>query len=96
MVALRSQGNWRWEGPSLAHVVLGVEARHTQRFRTEALVPKGCAYNLPGGSAGKESTCNAGDPGSIPWLGRYPGEGKGYSSRRRKESDTTEPHTHPR
>ena len=30
------------------------------------------------GSAGKESTCNAGDLGSIPVLGRSPGEGKGY------------------
>ena len=30
------------------------------------------------GSAGKESVCNAGDLGSIPWLGRTPGEGKGY------------------
>ena len=29
-------------------------------------------------SAGKESTCNAGDPASIPGLGRSPGEGKGY------------------
>ena len=29
------------------------------------------------GSAGKESTCNAGDLGSIPGLGRSPGEGKG-------------------
>ena len=29
---------------------------------------------FPGGSDGKESTCNAGDPGSIPDLGRYPGE----------------------
>ena len=28
--------------------------------------------------AGKESTCNAGDLGSIPELGRSPGEGKGY------------------
>ena len=28
--------------------------------------------------AGKESTCNAGDLGSIPGLGRSPGEGKGY------------------
>ena len=28
--------------------------------------------------AGKESTCNGGDLGSIPWLGRFPGEGKGY------------------
>ena len=30
------------------------------------------------GSAGKESTCNAGDLGSILGLGRFPGEGKGY------------------
>ena len=30
------------------------------------------------GSAGKEPTCNAGDLGSIPELGRSPGEGKGY------------------
>ena len=29
-------------------------------------------------SVGKESTCNAGDPGSIPGLGRSTGEGKGY------------------
>ena len=29
-----------------------------------------------GGSAGKESACNAGDLGSIPGLGRSPGEGK--------------------
>ena len=32
-----------------------------------------------GGSVGKESACNAGDPGSIPGLGRSSGEGKGYS-----------------
>ena len=30
------------------------------------------------GSAGKESACNVGDLGSIPGLGRSPGEGKGY------------------
>ena len=34
---------------------------------------------FPCGSAGKESTCNVGDLGSIPELGRSPGEGKGYS-----------------
>ena len=33
---------------------------------------------FPGGSAGKESICNVGDLGSIPGLGRSPGEGKGY------------------
>ena len=33
---------------------------------------------FPGGSAGKESACNAGDLGSIPGLGRFPGVGIGY------------------
>ena len=33
---------------------------------------------FPGGSAGKDSTCNAGDLGSIPGLGTSLGEGKGY------------------
>ena len=33
---------------------------------------------FPGGSAGKESTCNAGDLGLIPGLGRSPGEGTSY------------------
>ena len=31
-----------------------------------------------GSSAGKESTCNAGDPSLIPGSGRFPGEGIGY------------------
>ena len=49
--------------------------------------------------AGKESACNAGDLGSIPGLGRSPGEEKGYPLQysglensmdcSRKESDTT-------
>ena len=39
---------------------------------------------LPGGSDGKVPVCNAGDLGSIPGLGRSPGEGS------RKESGTTE------
>ena len=33
---------------------------------------------FPGGSAGKQSACNVRDLGSIPGLGRSPGEGKGY------------------
>ena len=57
-----------------------------------------------GGSDGKESAYNAGELGSIPGLGRSPGEGKGYplqysclenprdrgAWRARKELDTTE------
>ena len=33
---------------------------------------------FPCGSAGEESACNVGDLGSIPGLGRCPGEGKSY------------------
>ena len=32
----------------------------------------------PGGSDSKESACSARDPGSVPGLGRTPGEGNGY------------------
>ena len=38
------------------------------------------SLGFPGGSAGKESACNAGDAGSIPGLGRPTGEGIGYPS----------------
>ena len=33
---------------------------------------------FPGGSAGKESVCNAGDLGSVPGLGKSPGEENGH------------------
>ena len=33
------------------------------------------SLGFPGSSAGKESTCNTGDPGSIPGSERFPGEG---------------------
>ena len=36
-----------------------------------------CPKDFPGGSDGKASAYNAGDPGSIPGLGRSPGEGNG-------------------
>ena len=34
--------------------------------------------DFPSGSNGKETACNAGDPGLILGLGRSPGEGNGY------------------
>ena len=37
------------------------------------------SFIVPIGSAAKESACNVGDLGSIPGLGRSPGEGKGYA-----------------
>ena len=74
------------------------------RAREGQLGKKIHTWGLPGGSAGKESACNAGDLGSIPGLGTSPEEGKGlptpvfwpgefhglYSPWGRKESDTTE------
>ena len=41
-------------------------------------LPTPVFLGFPGGSAGKESTYNAEDLGSIPRLGRSPGDGKGY------------------
>ena len=67
------------------------------------------SLGFPCGSADKESSSNAGDLGSIPELGRSPGEGKGYplqysdlensmdyiySPWGRKESDMTEQLSH--
>ena len=42
-------------------------------------LPTPVFLGFPFGSTGKESTCNAGDLGSIPALGRSPGEGIGYT-----------------
>ena len=43
------------------------------------LLPHSDKRGFPGGSDGKESVYNAGDPGSTPGLGRSPGEGNGNS-----------------
>ena len=42
---------------------------------TQVGVRWGFVRGFPGGSYSKESACNARDPGSIPGLGRSPGEG---------------------
>ena len=47
---------------------------HRRRDR----LPTSGFLGFPCGSAGKESACKAGDLGSIPGLGRSPGEGNGY------------------
>ena len=51
-----------------------VRKTHWRRNRLSTPVFLGFPY----ASAGKESACNVGDLGSIPELGRSPGEGKGY------------------
>ena len=41
-------------------------------------LPTPVFLGFPCGSVGRESSCNAGNLGLIPGLGRSPGEGKGY------------------
>ena len=38
---------------------------------------RGASVDVPGGSDGKQTACTAGDTGSVPGLGRSPGEGSG-------------------
>ena len=47
--------------------IIKVYYKYTKQFK-----------DFPGGSDSKESAYNAGDLGSVPGLGRYPGEGNGY------------------
>ena len=49
-------------------------------MNTEIMFENSCLNHFrgfPGGSNGKESACNAGDPGLIPGSGKSPGEGNG-------------------
>ena len=53
---------------------------HTELDMTEATLQQQQQQGdsgFPGGSEGKESACNAGDPGLIPGFGTSPGEGNG-------------------
>ena len=50
----------------------------TKVYLVKSMVFPAVCTGFPCGSAGKESTCNAGDLGSIPGLERSPGEEKGY------------------
>ena len=48
------------------------------RSTGEGMTTHSVFLGFPGDSAGKECACDAGDPGSIPELGRSPGEGNCY------------------
>ena len=74
IISILKQSDWGTKRLSNLHKILQLtkgRARILFNFRN---TQKG----FLGSSAGKESTCNAGDPGSIPGLGRSPGEGIDY------------------
>ena len=52
--------------------------KHCIREMVEYYLKVNCDKSFHGGSAGKESACHAGDPGSIPGWGNSPGKGNGY------------------
>ena len=56
----------------------GLQSAGSQRVRYGWATKHSTAHSFPGGLDGKEYTCNAGDLGLIPRLGRSPGEGNGY------------------
>ena len=69
-----NSGSWWWTGRPGICCPWG----HKESDMTEWLnwTP---GFNFPHSSLGKKSACNAGDPGSIPGLGRSPGEGNSFS-----------------
>ena len=60
----------------------GTRETHQDQEATWGQIKGGqsCAMlGLPGGSDGRESACNAGDPSLYPWAGSSPGEGNGFT-----------------
>ena len=60
------------------NISVGSKLSYKSGAQTCSLAMNSVLVGFPGGSAGKESARNARDLGSIPGLGRSPGEGKGY------------------
>ena len=58
---------WEWKSINFSQPLWRVRINYTDFY-----------MGFPWGPAGKEYACNVGDLGSIPGLGRSPGEGKGY------------------
>ena len=79
------QAAWHTTGPSAVYFLArGLRQKNPITHRFPSLLaythPSRLAKGLgfPLSSAGKESACNAGDPGSVLGSGRSPGEGKGH------------------
>ena len=63
-----------------AHTCAHTDTHHTHTAKFIDWLVENCRFNnmgFPSGSDSEESACNAGDPGSIPGLGRFLGEGNG-------------------
>ena len=83
-VRLQSLGSWKSQTRLNNNKVLIIveDAWDTNIYNTKSREfekdPLMVILSFPGSSAGKESSCNSGDPCLIPGLGRCPGEATGY------------------
>ena len=66
------------DGGASCAAVYGITQSQTQLKQLSSSSSSMDILVFPHSSVGKEDTCNAGDPGSVPRLGRCPGAGKGY------------------
>ena len=82
-LVLTTQTNFEWGGgvhPCSATINLSIIYQSSIYLLSSSGVFIRASFTFrgfPGGSDGKMSDCNAGDPGSIPESGRSPGEGNG-------------------
>ena len=67
--------DWTWVFCTAGRFFTVWTTRSQKYFFCSSVLP---CIGFPDSSFGRESTCNAGDLGLIPGLGRSPGEGKGY------------------
>ena len=70
----RSRWSYRFKTQKMQFRSLGGKIPWRRKWQ-----PTPVFLGFPDSTAGKESTCNAGDPRSVPGLRRSPGEGNGYS-----------------
>ena len=76
-----TKGSWSSYMEVSVPQVVGAESNVQQREHIWIFCDRHCTFShegLPFGSDSRESSCNTGDPSSMPGLGRSPGEGNGH------------------
>ena len=76
LAAVLNSGSWWWTGKPGVHGVAELDTTEQLNWAECSILLHLGSFSC--GSAGKESSCNTGDLGLIPELGRSTGEGKGY------------------